>query len=226
MQTVIMEAAYSGSYSGQYTFEVVGLYCESVNPCVEGRRTYGTTDSATSTEFALEVKVEVSDFWPKEGSPYGGTLLTIYGWNFVDEADRVGENIVKIGHTIGSEVDQYCTPEGPVYRVDGSETADVNGPVGALEYNSRMQCRVSTDYARESHSAELILFASTFEEAVTNNISTLPTTPAGISADDNQFTFIDPSLIPTVTSVTAEYVEAINAWTLRIEGTDITDTDP
>jgi hypothetical protein len=89
-----------------------------------------------------------------------------------------------------------------------------------------MQCRVSTDYTRESHSAELILFASTFEEAVTNNISTLPTTPAGISADDNQFTFIDPSLIPTVTSVTAEYVEAIGAWTLKIEGTDITDTDP
>jgi hypothetical protein len=88
MQTVIMEAAYSGSYSGQYTFEVIGLYCESVNPCVEGRRTYDTTDSSTSAEFALEVKVEVSDFWPKEGSPYGGTLLTIYGWNFVDDADR------------------------------------------------------------------------------------------------------------------------------------------
>ena len=62
---------------------------------------------------------------------------------------------------------------------------EANGPVGLLSYNSKLQCRIRTDYTDTAHTAELIFFASTFEEAVTNNISTIPTVPPGVTADDN-----------------------------------------
>ena len=69
-------------------------------------RNFVTTDSG-GIPVPLEVKVELLDFHPKVGSPYGGTLLTLYGWNFVN---RTAENVVKIGATMGA-TDQYCIVE-------------------------------------------------------------------------------------------------------------------
>ena len=48
------------------------------------------------------------DFEPKEGSQYGGTLITLYGWNFVDRPD---ENVVRIGATMGEQASQLCIVE-------------------------------------------------------------------------------------------------------------------
>ena len=45
------------------------------------------------------------------------------------------------------------------------------GDVAGLEYNSVIKCRTMTDYNRAPDDAEVIVFASTFEEALSNNIN-------------------------------------------------------
>ena len=82
---------YTGAYSGTYDFKISGK-----------------NGPLLSNGHTLCVKVEIVDFYPKSGSMFGGTLLKIYGNQFVE---KEGYNIVKIGHTIGSEVDQYCNVE-------------------------------------------------------------------------------------------------------------------
>ena len=92
----------------------------------------------------LKVGVELLDFHPKEGSAYGGQLIKLYGWNFVD---RMLENVVKIGATIGG-TNQYCVVES-VFR-----TGSISGsgpPIGSLNYNSEIECRIMTDYTRTAH---------------------------------------------------------------------------
>ena len=66
-----------------------------------------------SNGLMLCVRTEIVGFEPAEGSLFGGALVTIYGNNFVD---KEGYNAVKMGHTIGSTIDQYCYVE-EVYKV-------------------------------------------------------------------------------------------------------------
>ena len=69
-------------------------------------------------------------------------MLTIYGNQFVD---KEGYNIVKLGHTIGSEINQYC------YVEEVWNEATVVDPDLGITYNSKIECRVSTDYNRLPH---------------------------------------------------------------------------
>ena len=163
-----------------------------------------TTVKSNGDPVPLEVAVELLDFYPKEGSAYGGQLIKLYGWNFTY---RMMENIVKIGHTMG-QTNQYCVVES-VYR-----TGSISGsgpPIGALNYNSEIECRIMTDYTRTAHTAEVIVFASTFEEAVSNN---------GNVANDplweHNYTFLDPTLMPTITSATAAWSFADNAYVITV----------
>ena len=105
-----------------------------------------------------------------------------------------------MGHTIGSDVDQYCYVE-EVYR--GATT-----PYNGVSYNSWIKCRIATDYNRIPHLAEVIAYASTFEEAV------------GIS---QKFEFVAATQLPIVTFITETWTGT--KWQLVIDGTGITDTD-
>ena len=78
-----LNVTYTGAYSGMYNFTISGKY----GPMMSNGQT-------------LCVKVEIVGFEPVEGSIFGGALVTIYGNNFVD---KEGFNVVKMGHTIGSE---------------------------------------------------------------------------------------------------------------------------
>ena len=82
-------------------------------------RVYDTHNNAVtpSVSWTLQVSVEVLDFYPRSGSAFGGQTLTVYGKNFVEGQERYKENIVKLGHTIGSSINQYCYPLGPAIRL-------------------------------------------------------------------------------------------------------------
>ena len=89
-----------------------------------------------------EVKFEFTDFNPKAGSKYGGQLITIDGSHFSNDPLK---NPIKIGYEYISGVVHYC---------DVLESAD-----------TQIKCRMRLDYEREAGDQELIVFASTFEEA-------------------------------------------------------------
>ena len=168
----------------------------------------------------LEVKVELLDFHPKSGSLIGGTLITLYGNNFVNDTARMGENVVKIGHTMGSLIDQYCYVEEIKSGVRTSSMG-THPIVGSLSFNSWLKCRVATDYARTPHLAEMILFASTFEEAVSNNINTEFDPLA-----DHFYEFVDATLLPTLSTVSLAFDWLLvpnPCYVLTITGTGITD---
>lgn len=63
-------------------------------------------------DLTFEVVFEVTDYSPKQGSQYGGTLVTIQGRHFSDIAT---DNPVKIGYEYISGTDHYC------YVVETSE---------------------------------------------------------------------------------------------------------
>lgn len=137
-------------------------------------------------------KIEVTDFQPRSGSLYGGTLLTITGAHF---SDVITDNPVKVGYEYISGVNHYC------YVQESSET--------------QIKCRIAEDYNRVAQDQEVIVFASTFEEAT--------------HADPTQrdFTFMGPGLLPTLTSVTPSYTfSTSDKYKLTIVGTQITDTTP
>lgn len=98
-----MTVRYHGAYSGLYTYEVVGIYCTGTDnnweTCAKARRNFATIvqGSDPAEDWTLCVRVQVLDYFPRGGSLYGGTLVTLYGWEFVDDPDRIGENIVKMG---------------------------------------------------------------------------------------------------------------------------------
>ena len=102
-----MTVRYHGAYSGNYTYEVVGIYCTDSNDweaCTKEERNFATIVQGSSDpveDWTLCVRVQVLDYFPRRGSLYGGTLVTLYGWEFVDDPDRIGENIVKMGHDVG-----------------------------------------------------------------------------------------------------------------------------
>ena len=138
-QTGMLFVKYTGAYSGTYDFKISGK-----------------NGPLLANDHTLCVAVEIVDFYPKSGSMRGGTLLKVYGNQFVN---KEGYNIVKIGHTIGSTVDQYC------YVEEVWNDAVVQDPELGITYNSWLTCRIAIDYGRTQHSAEVILYASTFEEA-------------------------------------------------------------
>ena len=90
-----LNITYTGAYSGMYNFTITGKHGAMLDN--------GQT---------LCVRTEIVDFEPAAGSLWGGALVRIWGNNFVD---KEGFNAVKMGHTIGSTIDQYCYVED-VYR--------------------------------------------------------------------------------------------------------------
>jgi hypothetical protein len=80
---------YIGAYSGVYDLRVHSERNGNV-----------LTSSVTFT-----AKIEVTGFEPRQGSLYGGTLLTISGGHFGTEAT---DNPVKVGYEYSSGVDHYC----------------------------------------------------------------------------------------------------------------------
>ena len=85
---------------------------------------------------------EFTDFQPTSGSKYGGQLVTITGSHFSTNAM---ENPVKIGYEYISGVIHYC---------DIIESLD-----------TQIKCRMRLDPERKAGEQELIVFASTYEEA-------------------------------------------------------------
>ena len=151
-------------------------------------REYTTTD-INGGDFNLEIKVEIVDFEPKLGSLFGGTLLHLYGWNFVDRDD---ENVVRVGSVIGSQESQICIVE---WYERGNTVLETNiFPIPDREYNSQIKCRIPTDYSRQPHSAEVVVFASTFEEARSNNMW---------NGGYHNFTFVDSATLPTIDTIQA-----------------------
>ena len=170
-----LNVKYGGAYSGVYDLEVQS-------------RDHGFFETTTVT---FEAKIEVTDFNPKQGSKYGGTLVTITGGHFSDE---ITDNPVKIGHEWATGVDHYC------YVQTSSDNEIV--------------CRMATDYRREAGESDVIVFASTFEEA---------TFADGV---DRAFTFLDTGSIPTISALDVTFSTSDPDdmyYQLAIAASDITD---
>ena len=117
-----------------------------------------------------------------------------------------------MGHTI-SWNNQYCIVES-IFRT-GTITG-ATGLVNGLQYNSEITCRIMTDYERQPHDAEVIVFASTFEEAVSNNIN---------GGGTNMYTFRDASTVPIVNTVTdPEFDLSFKAYKITLAILGSTDT--
>ena len=145
---------YGGAYSGVYDW--------TVSSAANG--------DLVTRDVQFEAKIAVTGFYPTQGSLYGGTLVTITGGHF---SDLTTDNPVKIGYNYLSGVDHYCYVES-TSQGDNPETYATDGVI---------TCRTAVDYAREAGEEELVVFASTFEEAVCE-FSDIP---------DCMFTFLDSS---------------------------------
>ena len=77
--------------------------------------------------------------------------------------------------------------------------------------DDQIVCRMAKDYTRANGIAEIIVFASTYEEATYED---------GVS---KMFTFLRSDEIPTITGYTVEFTSE-HKYKLTIEGTDITDS--
>ena len=134
----------------------------------------------------FEAKIQVLDFTPKTGSVFGGSLVTITGGHF---SDVITDNPVKFGYNWVGGVNHYC------YVQSSSD--------------SEIVCRMATDYSRSAGDAEVIVFASTSEEA---------TWAPGV---DKYFNFLSSEMIPEVTNF-AVGLNADNTYHMVIDGTDFT----
>ena len=103
----------------------------------------------------------------------------------------ITDNPVKIGYRWWTYVDNYC------YVIRSSD--------------SEIVCRVAKDYTREPGEKEVIVFASTFEEAKSD-------------PDNRDFTFLDVVDLPIISGVVPEWDDETNEYNIVITGTDITDT--
>lgn len=168
---------YGGAYSGTYDLVVT-------NP--SGNVFSDVTFAAT---------FEITDFTPKTGSVYGGTLVTITGRHFSD--DDPTQNPVKIGYEYITGTDHYC------YIVETSEY--------------EIKCRTAIDTGRQPSTTEVIVFASTSEEASCN-----------VPGDDGcAFEYVDMSSSTTaLTSASASFLSVTETYQVLIEGVDIEDTLP
>lgn len=155
---------YGGAYSGEYNLIVHS----------------DTHGNILTSGVTFTAKIEVLDFQPRQGSLYGGTLLTITGGHF---SDLITDNPVKVGYEFSSGVNHYCYVES--------------------SSDSEIKCRIAEDYSREDGMQEVIVFASTFEEAT--------------HADPTQsdFQFLPASALPTVTDIEADFTYS-NAQSYRV----------
>lgn len=69
------------------------------------------------------------------------------------------------------------------------------------------------DYSRPAGNQELILFASTYEEAV-------------CEASTCELTFLDSDALPTVENATPSYDSTLGKHIITVSGYDIADTSP
>lgn len=120
--TVKYGGAYSGEYSIFFRSAIAGPF-----------RTEGITFTA---------RFEYTDFNPKTGSKFGGSLITIDGGHFSQDPMK---NPIKIGYEYQSGVVHYC------HVLESSD--------------SQIKCRMSLDFSRPAGEKELIVFAGTYEEA-------------------------------------------------------------
>jgi hypothetical protein len=165
---------YNGAYSGVYDLRVKSARNGNV-----------LTSAVTFTS-----KIEIADFQPRQGSLYGGTLMTITGGHF---SDKITDNPVKVGYEFSSGVNHYC------YVISSSD--------------NEIKCRIAEDYSREAGDQEVIVFASTFEEAT------------HVDFDNKDFTFLPSNSLPTITDVDADFTYAnSDKYMLNIQGTGITDS--
>ena len=140
---------------------------------------------------SFEAKIQVESFSPTSGSKFGGTLVTITGGHF---SDNIQDNPVQIDYSTVGGVDHYCYVQ---------ESSD-----------SEIKCRMATDYNRGSGDAEVIVFASTYEEA---------TYADGV---DNMFTFLDEDSLPTIGDYTKEFTSDLKYQiTITGSGMDSETTD-
>lgn len=170
---------YNGAYSGVYDLRVKSARNGNV-----------LTSAVTFT-----AKIEVVDFQPRQGSLYGGTLLTITGGHF---SDKITDNPVKVGYDTSSGVDHYC------YVISSND--------------SEIKCRIAEDYSREAGDQEVIVFASTFEEATHADPD---------DADSWDFTFLPAGSLPTITGVATDFTFSTSEkYRLNISGSGIVDASP
>jgi hypothetical protein len=81
--------------------------------------------------------------------------------------------------------------------------------------DSEIKCRIAEDYSREAGDQEVIVFASTFEEAT------------HADPDDADFTFLPAGSLPTITGVASDFTfSTSDKYRLNISGSGITDTSP
>lgn len=71
---------YGGAYSGTYTLQV-----------------HSQTEGNFANPLTFHAVGKVTSFRPNIGSAYGGTLITIFGYNF--SRDAITDNPVRVGYT-------------------------------------------------------------------------------------------------------------------------------
>jgi len=133
-------------------------------------------------------RFEFTDFNPKKGSKFGGQLITIQGSHF--SSDPLN-NPIKIGYEYTSGVIHYC---------------DV---LSSSEFE--IKCRMRLDANRKAGKQELIVFASTYEEAKCR-------------ASTCTLEFLDFDQLPTVEVATASYDVATGKNIITVNGFGISDT--
>ena len=143
--------------------------------------------SFLTSDVEFEAKIQIESFSPTQGSKFGGTLVTITGGHF---SDNIQDNPVKIDYTWVGGVDHYCYVK---------ETSD-----------NEIKCRMATDYNRQAGSAEVLVFAATYEEA---------TYADGL---DPMFTFLEPDSLPTISTYTKEFTSDLK-YEITITGSDMDD---
>lgn len=121
------------------TVKYGGAYSGEYNVMIESDL---TSNWKGTKKLRVTSKVAYTDFNPKAGSKYGGQLITIDGGVFSDDPQK---NPIKIGYEYTRGVVHYCD------IVTTSIT--------------QVTCRMRLDYNRPAGEEELILFASTYEEA-------------------------------------------------------------
>ena len=102
------------------------------------------------------------------------------------------KNPIKIGYEYMSGVTHYC---------DVVTTSD-----------AEITCRMRLDYRRNAGEQELIVFASTFEEATCNMASCM-------------YTFLDTDQLPTVENVFESFDSVSEKHQIEVNGYGITDVD-
>lgn len=117
--------------------------------------------------------------------------MTITGRHFSDVAT---DNPVKIGYEYITGTDHYC------YVVETSEY--------------EIKCRTATDFDRAADTTQLIVFASTSEEATCNEVNGC------------EYEYVDVSTLATLTGAVAQYDEDNEVYEIVVSGSGITDTDP